>query len=144
MSDQQIAENSASDFVEETVDTNEELSTESQHNEESATSTEQEQEKRPEITPEAQKIIAEKAFAEREAKREAKELKQRLEALEKANAPQAPQVGSKPDRWEFDSDEDFNRALDDYAGKQAELKLYEYQQQQAEQAALQQQQVSTD
>lgn len=112
---------------------------ESQTIEESATSTEQEQDKKPEITPEAQKIIAEKAFNEREAKREADALRKQLEELKKQNAPQAPEAIERPDRWEFDTDEEYNQAVDNYAERKAQIAAYELQQQQEVQRQQKQQ-----
>lgn len=115
-----------------------EATADSQNDEVSATSTEQAQEKKPEITPEAQKIIAEKAFKEREARREAEELRKRLEALEQQTAPQAPKLPSIPDRWDFDSDDDYQRAVNGYAEAMAERKAYELQERQKRQVEQQQ------
>jgi hypothetical protein len=112
-----------------------EESTEPQVVEQSATPTEPEPEKKPDITPEAQKIIAEKAFKEREARREAEDLRKRIDELEKANAPSAPNEPQLPDRWDFDSDEAYAQAVNDYADKKAEVRAYQVQQEALEQQA---------
>lgn len=106
-------------------------------NEASATSSEQD--KKPAITPEAQQIIAEKAFKEREARRESEALRKRVEELELASAPKAPELLSIPDRWDYDSDSDYQKAVDDYAERKAQITVYESQQRQAQQAQQQQQ-----
>lgn len=105
--------------------------------EESAPSTEQAQEKKPEISPEAQRIIAEKAFNEREAKRKAEELQKQLDEARQANAPKAPDALAIPDRWDYDSDADYQKAVDDYAENKAQIAAYEAQQRQAQQVQQQ-------
>jgi len=59
----------------------------------------------------AQKIIADKAFREREARREAAELKRKLAEYEQAKQPQAPSVPDVPNYWDFASDADYKAAI---------------------------------
>jgi hypothetical protein len=109
----------------------------------SAISTDQEPEKKPEIPLEAQKIIAEKAFREREARRESETLKQRIAELERQSAPKAPSAPVIPSRWDYDEDADYQKAIDDYANKKADVRAFEVQenqQRQVQQQAQQQQQ----
>lgn len=111
-------------------------------------STEPEQEEQPESKgPDLNKIIAEKAFEARENKRRAEELEARLAELEKKNAPSEPEMPEKPNYLDFDSDKDFQQALDEYADKVAAVREYRkeqeltlQQQRQQEQAQLAQQQ----
>lgn len=134
MSDQLNAEASEqTDFIIETQ--------EAEHSqtftEDSAPSTDQEQELKPEISPEAQKIIAEKAFNEREAKRKADDLQRQVDDLKAANAPKPPESVAMPDRWDYESDADYQLAVDSYADNRAQVLAYNSQQQQEQQAQQQ-------
>lgn len=121
MSDQ--LENAEALESQEVIETNNETPT----NDDVGASTEQAQDSKPEISDYAQKLIAEKAFKEREAKRQAEDAKRELEELRRASAPKAPSAPSAPDRWSYDSDEDFNEALEEYVNKKAEVTAYETQ-----------------
>lgn len=89
--------------------------------------------------PDYQKIIAEKAFEAREAKREKKELAERLAALEKQNEPKEPSVPSIPDRYDFDTDEEYNQAIakrDQALIERSQFKATEQLKAQQEQSAI--------
>ena len=74
----------------------------------------------PVISDAAQKIIAEKAFAERATKRELEAVKKELEASRAKPEPAPVTEVARPDRWNYDSDDDYNRAVDGYANSVAE------------------------
>lgn len=61
--------------------------------------------------PDYDKIIAEKAFEARKAKREKKELEEKLKSLEAQNAPKEPEIPSMPDRYDFETDAEFQEAI---------------------------------
>jgi len=103
-------------------------STTSQVTDDSASSSEPTQSEKVEISPEAQKIIAEKAYEERKAKREVEELRQQLAEAKKQSDPGEPQLPSIPDRWDYDNEADYQAAIDEYADKKAELQAYQNQQ----------------
>jgi hypothetical protein len=75
----------------------------------------------------AQKLIAEKAFSEREAKRRADSLQQQLDAMQKP-AEVVPETLVIPDRWDFDNDTEYQKSIQQYAQKVAEQGAYANQQ----------------
>ena len=113
--------------------------------EESVRTTEPEASEEPEEEPlssAAQKLIATKAFEAREASRKAKELEQRLASLEQQSSTQPKAVElTVPDRWDFDSDAEYQKAINAYADAKASQVVDQQRQQfeQQQKQALQQQ-----
>ncbi len=100
-------------------------------------SEEQHEEPAP-FTPEVQRVIAAKAVEAREAKRRARELEEQLAKAQ----PQAnmPKVGAIPDRWDFDDDDSYQAAINEYAESKAKEALYLSQQEQIQKQQLEAQQ----
>lgn len=118
MSDQQLeAEVSTTETEDTTVE------------ESSASTPENDAGEQPVITPEAQKIIAEKAFKEREAKREANEAKRELEEIRRQQATaQVPTIPPIPDRYDFDTDAEYELAIRDRDDKIRKVATHEQEQ----------------
>lgn len=113
---------------------------------ETATDEQSEPEQQQEPEPDYQKIIAEKAFEARQAKREKEELAKRLEQLE-ANAPkeQRPNVPPMPDPFDDDYESKIKQreeTLIAQAQFDAQARIMQEQEQQKQQAAYQKQQES--
>jgi len=150
MSEEQLEQADVNDSVETedndsgiTLSEIEEDTEESTNDEPEATATEDSEEPEEEpLSAAAQKLIATKAFEAREASRKAKELEQRLAAIEQQSSTQPKAVElTVPDRWDFDSDAEYQKAINAYADAKA-AQVVDQQRQQFEQQqkqALQQQ-----
>ena len=75
-----------------------------------------------------EKVVAEKAFKAREASRENADLKRQIEELNKAQQPDVPKAVKMPDRWEYDSDDEYSSAVNAYADARAEQNLHAHNQ----------------